>query len=215
MTQQLTITEIFASIQGESSYAGIPCTFVRLTGCPLRCNWCDTAYGFDGGQNLEINKVIEKVEALGLPVVEVTGGEPLAQKNAIPLMNSLLSKEYTVLLETGGSEPINNVPEGVHIVMDIKCPDSKMSDKNHWDNINHLKPTDEIKFVLATHGDFLWAKKTIEQYDLTNKANLLMSPAWGLCKAADLSSWIIEHKLDVRLNMQLHKHIWSPRAKGV
>lgn len=215
MTDSVIITEIYASIQGESSYAGIPCTFVRLTGCPLRCRWCDTAYGFTGGQEMTLSEILGKVKDLGIPLVELTGGEPLAQKNCAPLAKMLADNGHKVLIETGGSEDISPLDPRVHIIMDIKCPGSQMHEKNHWENLKHLKPTDEIKMVLADRADFEWALAKIKEHDLTSRFKVLLSVAFGLLKPKDLAEWIVAEKLDVRLNLQQHKYIWHPTAKGV
>ncbi|MGE0171575.1 MAG: radical SAM protein [Oligoflexales bacterium] len=210
----LQITEIYCSVQGESSYAGLPCSFIRLTGCPLRCRWCDTVYSFKGGQELTIEAIVDQVKRFPTRLVEVTGGEPLAQENCKPLIATLVSEGFKVLLETSGSEPITGVDPACHVIMDIKCPDSKMSDRNLWSNIDALKTTDEIKFVIASRADFDWAKAVIEEKSLT-RFPLLMSCAWGLVQPKDLTEWILETGLPCRLNLQLHKYIWGPRAKGV
>lgn len=208
------ITEVYSSIQGESSYAGFPCTFIRLTGCPLRCRWCDTVYGFEGGENIPIYELISRVQSYGLNLIEVTGGEPLAQENTIKLLSSLVRHQFRVLLETGGSEPIENVPNEIHIIMDLKCPDSGMSDRNHIANLQFLKPTDEIKFVIASRKDYEWAKTQINDHKISS-SQALFSPAFGLIKPSELSSWMVKDQVKARLNMQLHKYIWSPKAKGV
>jgi 7-carboxy-7-deazaguanine synthase len=215
MSDSLIITEIYASIQGESSYAGIPCTFVRLTGCPLRCRWCDTTYGFTGGSEMSLAEILAKVKDLGLPLVELTGGEPLAQKNCAPLAKKLIDAGYKVLIETGGSEDVSPLDQGVHIIMDIKCPGSQMHEKNLWENLKHLKPTDEIKLVIADRNDFDWALSKIKEHDLTARFKVLLSPAFGLLQPKDLAEWIVQEKLNARLNLQQHKYIWHPRAKGV
>jgi len=215
MSETLTITEIYGSIQGESSYTGMPCTFVRLTGCPLRCRWCDTAYAFEGGQPTTIDQVVAEVKKIGLPLVEMTGGEPLAQKAAIPLMRTLVDAGFKVLIETGGSEPIEEVPRDVHIIMDIKCPGSKMSDRNRWANLDFLKPTDEIKFVLADRSDFDWAENLVAQKKLNERCSLLYSCAFGLLQPKDLAEWMVANRSKARLQLQQHKYIWHPRAKGV
>ena len=211
----LRITEIYQSIQGESSLVGVPCTFIRLTGCPLRCRWCDTAYGFEGGQTMQLTKVLEEVKALGPSLVELTGGEPLAQPAAITLMVELLSLGYEVMIETGGSEPIADIPDGVHIVMDLKCPDSGMQDRNRYENLSHLKKDDDLKFVVASRSDFDWAVEKAEAKGLFERCNVLVSPAWGLVDPQDLVEWVLQSKLPFRLNLQIHKYIWSPRKKGV
>ncbi len=215
--EQLKITEIYRSIQGESRYAGFPCTFIRLSGCPLRCKWCDTVYSFKGGDLLSIEQILDQVQKLNLPLVELTGGEPLAQPMAIPLMDRLLKQGYQVLLETSGSEDITLVPKAVHIVMDLKAPDSKMADKNLWSNVPHIKPTDDIKFVLASRSDFEWAMETIKKEQLLDKAQILLSCAWGLLEPKTLSDWMLENPLAhrCRLQLQQHKYIWGPRVKGV
>jgi 7-carboxy-7-deazaguanine synthase len=211
----LIITEIYASVQGESSYAGIPCTFLRLTGCPLRCRWCDTAYGFYGGTEMDLNAIVERVTDLGLPLVELTGGEPLAQKNCALLAERLIAKGHRVLIETGGSEDVSVLPDKVHIIMDIKCPGSQMHERNLWANLDHLKATDEIKMVVSDREDFEWALKIIKEHQLTNRFNVLLSPAFGLLQPKDLAEWMVAEKLNARLNLQQHKYIWHPRAKGV
>lgn len=215
MSDTLIITEIYASIQGESSYAGIPCTFVRLTGCPLRCRWCDTTYGFSGGSEMSLAEILAKVRELGLPLVELTGGEPLAQNNCAPLAKQLIEEGYKVLIETGGSEDVSPLDQAVHIIMDIKCPGSQMHEKNRWENLRHLKSTDEIKLVIADRKDFEWAVSKIKEHDLVSRFKVLLSPAFGLLQPKDLAEWIVQEKLNVRLNLQQHKYIWHPRAKGV
>ena len=211
----LVITEIYASVQGESSFAGLPCVFVRLTGCPLRCRWCDTVYGFKGGETQSFEHIIEQIRATGINLVELTGGEPLAQKNCIPFMERLIEEGFEVLCETSGSEPIADVPKGVTLIMDLKCPASGMCEKNLWANLDFLKPNDEIKFVIADRGDYEWAKATIERHSLGGRFQLLMSVAFGLLEPATLVDWMIEDRLPCRLNLQQHKYIWSPRKKGV
>ena len=215
VTDTLIITEIYASVQGESSYAGLPCTFVRLTGCPLRCRWCDTAYGFDGGTEMSLEAICARVSELGVKLVELTGGEPLAQKNCSTLAMMLTDRGFKVLIETGGSEDVTHLPKTTHIIMDIKCPGSQMADRNLWENLDHLKPTDEIKMVLSHREDFDWAVDIINKHKLTERFNVLLSPAFGLLQPKDLVQWMMAAKLNVRLNLQLHKFIWHPRAKGV
>jgi 7-carboxy-7-deazaguanine synthase len=211
----LTVTEIYRSVQGESSYVGLPCTFIRLTGCPLRCRWCDTSYGFHGGQVRSLDQVLTEVGALDVKLVELTGGEPLAQDSAFGLIDRLIADGYQVLIETGGSVSIERVHKHAHIIMDIKCPDSAMSEHNLWSNLAHLKSSDEIKFVVASKADFDWAVSTITTHRLDERFQLLVSPAFGLVKPADLVQWLLESGVIMRLNLQLHKFIWHPRAKGV
>jgi len=216
MKQELIITEIYASVQGESTYAGIPCTFVRLTGCPLRCKWCDTAYAFQGGSAMSIEAILTEVRRLGIPLVEITGGEPLAQEAAPKLIQKLIGAGFQVLIETSGSEPIDVLPKETVIIMDLKCPDSGMSDKNLWQNLDWLKPgTDEIKFVLSGRADFDWAVAKCREYDLFGRFEVLLSCAFGLLQPKDLAAWMVEQRVPARLQLQQHKYIWSPRTKGV
>lgn len=215
LEQTLTITEIYKSIQGESSFAGLPCTFIRLTGCPLRCRWCDTVYSFKGGKVQNFNEILAEVKKLGAPTVELTGGEPLAQAGAENLVQQLLHEGYQVLIETSGSEDIGRLPAKAHVIMDIKCPGSGMHDRNDWENIAKLKVTDEIKFVIASREDFDWALGIVKKYHLEEVAQLLFSPAFALVQPKDLVDWLLESGVKARLNMQWHKYIWHPRAKGV
>ena len=212
---QLLINEIYKSVQGESSFAGIPCIFVRLTGCPLRCTWCDTTYGFKGGVKQSIQTTLKQIDELTVPLVELTGGEPLAQKNSLVLMQELVKKGKKVLLETSGSISVAEVPEEVHIIMDIKCPDSKMLHKNYYKNFDYLKSSDEIKFVLASREDYVWAKDFIKENKLESRFKVLLSPSWEQLDPKLIVEWLLEDKLDCRLNLQIHKYIWDPKAKGV
>ncbi len=214
MTNPLIITEIYPSIQGESSYAGLPCTFIRLTGCPLRCRWCDTTYSFEGGKHVTVEDILVQVAQHGIPLVELTGGEPLAQKETIKLAQLLGDQGYKVLIETGGSEDVSQLDARVHIIMDIKCPGSGMVDRNLWSNIDSLKTSDEIKFVMAHREDYDWALRVINERKL-ERFNLLFSPAFGLLQPKQLAEWMVEDKVKARLNLQQHKYIWHPRAKGV
>lgn len=212
----LTVNEIYASIQGESTFAGQPCTFVRLTACDLRCRWCDTPYAFHEGRKVPIDDVLAEVEALGLPLVELTGGEPLLQPGAIPLMARLLDAGYTVLLETGGHRPIDEVPPGVHRIVDVKCPDSGEAERMHWPNLDHLGPTDEVKFVIASRRDYEYAKDVVARHDLPRRCRTVQfSPAFRELPAADLAAWLLEDRLPVRLQLQQHKYIWDPLARRV
>ncbi len=217
MHEGFTVTEIYASIQGESSYAGLPCTFIRLTGCPLRCRWCDTVYGFKGGTLMTGQSILDEVDKLGVPLVELTGGEPLAQPQAPVLMQALIDKGYRVLIETSGSEDLSKVPSPVHVIMDLKCPGSGMEEKNLWSNLNLLKTTDEIKFVLAGRSDFDWAVDVIGREKLAERFSILLSCAWGLLSPKDLAQWMVAEPAlkTCRLQLQQHKYIWGPRAKGV
>ena len=216
MSLALTITEIYASIQGESSFAGQPCTFVRLTACDLRCAWCDTVYAFTEGRKQALDDILAEVRQLEVPLVEITGGEPLLQKNVIPLMQRLLDQAYTVLLETGGHISIADVPAGVHRIVDVKCPGSGESGRMHWANLDLLTTRDEVKFVIAGRGDFEYAREVTATYDLAHRCGAVhFSPAWNLVPPADLAAWILEAKLPVRLQLQQHKYIWEPAARRV
>jgi len=209
----LKVNEIYASIQGESSHTGLPCVFVRLTGCNLRCSWCDTAYAFHEGRELSLEEVVQQVETFSLPLVEITGGEPLMQEDVYPLMEALLEKGYKVMLETGGAIPIDRVPETVIKIVDIKCPGSGEDKKNHLQNLEFLSEHDEIKFVLLDRADYEWSRDLLKSINPTNQ--ILFSPVYDKLDLKDLSQWILEDKLPVRLQTQLHKVIWSKNAIGV
>ncbi|MDA0692255.1 MAG: radical SAM protein [Nitrospinae bacterium] len=211
----LKIHEIFKSIQGESSHTGLPCVFVRLTGCNLRCTWCDTEYAFYEGKGMTIEDVVDAVDQFGISLVEITGGEPLMQKEAIPLMQTLLGKNYTVMLETGGALPINEVPEQVVKIMDLKCPGSGEESKNNYENLRHLTLKDEVKFVILDREDYDWSKKILNEYSIHKNAQVLFSPVYEKLDLKDLAQWILEDNLPVRLQTQLHKVIWSKDAIGV
>lgn len=212
----LTVNEIYASIQGESTFAGQPCTFVRLTACDLRCTWCDTVYAFTEGHKASLAAIVAEVHRLGVPLVELTGGEPLLQRNVIPLMEQLLASGYTVLVETGGHVSIGNVPPGVHRIVDVKCPGSGESSRMHWPNLDLLSPRDEVKFVVADRADFEYARDVLRRYDLASRcAAVHLSPAWGRLAPADLAAWILEERLPVRLQLQQHKYIWEPTTRRV
>lgn len=211
----LKVNEIFYSIQGESSFAGLPCVFVRLTYCNLRCTYCDTEYAFYEGKDMSIDEIIEEVKKYNCNLVEVTGGEPLVQKESLELMKKLCDANFQVLLETSGSLPIEDVDKRVTIIMDLKTPSSRMMKKNLYSNIEHLKPQDEVKFVIGNREDYEWAKKIISEYKLTEKCKILMGVVFGELSNLDLASWILEDKLPVRFQMQLHKYIWEPEKRGV
>lgn len=211
----LVIDSIYESIQGESTKAGWPCVFVRTTGCPLRCRWCDTSYAFSGGNQMSLEEVIAKVNTFSTDLVELTGGEPLAQEASFDLCTRLVAQGKQVMIETSGSIDLGRLHQQVHVIMDIKCPDSGMDRHNHLANLDHLKPTDEIKFVVASHEDFLWSIDLIKNHQLDRRFTILISPAFALVKPKDLSQWILASGLRVKLNLQLHKFIWHPRAKNV
>jgi 7-carboxy-7-deazaguanine synthase len=211
----LRVNEIFLSIQGESTHAGRPCVFVRLTGCNLRCVWCDTAYAFHQGRSASIDEVLREVRRHDCRLVEVTGGEPLLQSECVPLMQRLLDDGYEVMLETGGSLPIGDVPRGVKRIVDIKCPGSGESGRNRWQNLTELRPGDELKFVLADRADYAWAAEQIRGRSLAELAPLLVSPVHGSLDPADLASWVLEDGLPVRVQLQMHKILWPGVERGV
>ena len=212
---KLMINEIYHSIQGESSYSGRPCIFIRLTYCNLRCSYCDSEHTFYEGKELTIEEILEKIKEYPCNLVEVTGGEPLFQNNCIILLQKLVENKYEVLLETSGSLSIESVPKQVINIIDFKCPSSKMVKKNLWENINYLKKDDEIKFVIADKEDYVWAKNKISEYELTKKSNILMSPAYNEIESKKIVDWILRDNLNVRFQIQLHKEIWDPDKKGV
>lgn len=207
--KSLRITEIFHSLQGESITVGLPTVFVRLTGCPLRCQYCDTAYAFNGGNLIAVDEIINQIASFNCKYVCVTGGEPLAQPNCLELLEKLCTAGYIVSLETSGARDISKVDPGVMIVMDLKTPDSNESEKNLLSNLNHLKPTDQIKFVLCSQEDYQWARSMITKHQLTDLAQILFSPSWNQLDPTMLANWIIEDHLPVRFQLQLHKILWN------
>ncbi len=212
----LRITEIFRSIQGESTHAGRPCTFVRLTGCPMRCVWCDSEYTFSGGESFEIAEVLDQVRRFGCNLVEITGGEPLAQTEAFTLIENLCDKGYEVLVETGGFFPTEQVDPRAKIILDIKCPNSGEESRNHWPNLERLRPDkDEVKFVIANLEDWIYTQDIIARYDLVSRAKILISPAWDSLDLKHLADWVSGSGLDIRMQLQLHKYVWGPEARGV
>jgi 7-carboxy-7-deazaguanine synthase len=217
ISPMLRVTEIFRSIQGESTHAGRPCTFVRLTGCPMRCTWCDSEYTFTGGEHISIDEIMQKVRDFGLQLVEVTGGEPLAQREAFELIRRLCDGGYEVLIETGGYVSTAEVDKRAKIILDIKCPASGESERNHWPNLARLCPDrDEVKFVIVNREDWDFARKVIDEYDLENRTRaVLISPAWGEIDLKELAGWITQSGLTVRMQLQLHKYIWGPDVRGV
>ena len=211
----MRVTEIFYSIQGESTYAGLPCTFVRLTGCPLRCTWCDSEYTFHGGIDLSLNEVMERVRAYDCRLVEVTGGEPLHQPEVFSLIHALCEDGCTVLVETSGAIDVSPVDPRAHIILDVKCPGSGMMDRMDWKNLDRLTAKDEVKFVLKNRADYEWACSILTQYDLTHRCAILFSPVFGELDLRQLAEWMLADKLSVRFQMQLHKYIWHPSMRGV
>jgi len=213
----LRVTEIFRSIQGESTHAGRPCTFVRLTGCPMRCVWCDSEYTFTGGEKMAIADVMARVRDYGCRLVEVTGGEPLAQREAFTLVKQLCDEGYEVLIETGGYVSTEGVDERAKIILDVKCPASGEETRNHWPNLERLRADrDEVKFVIADRTDWDYARGVIARYDLEQRARaVLISPVWGEADLPEVAGWVAASGLNVRLQLQLHKQIWGPEARGV
>jgi 7-carboxy-7-deazaguanine synthase len=217
----LRITEIFHSIQGESTWAGLPCTFVRITGCPLRCVWCDTAYAFEGGERMTIDAILDQVREIGTELVEITGGEPLAHKNAFLLADRLLEEGFTVLVETSGAFDVSPLDPRAHKIMDLKCPGSGEVERNHWDNLSHLTERDEVKFVVLGRTDYEWVRNVVTERGLGDRVRngdlkaLLVSPVWDAVDLQELAGWILEDGLPVRMQVQLHKQIWGPEKTGV
>ena len=217
LERSLRITEIFLSIQGESSHAGRPCSFVRLTGCPMRCSWCDSVYTFTGGERATFEDVFARLEEFGCTLVEVTGGEPLAQKNAFPFITELCDRGYEVLIETGGFVSTETVDQRAKIILDIKCPASGEAERNHWANLERLRPEmDEVKFVIADLNDCEFAKGLIGRFDLEKTCReILISPLHGIENLAEIAETVSLCDLKVRLNLQLHKYIWGADVHGV
>ena len=216
ITKVLTVNEIYLSVQGESTHVGRPCVFVRLTACDLRCRWCDTAYAFTGGRKMSIDEVLAEIARHGTPLVEITGGEPLLQRDVYPLMERLLEQRYGVLLETGGHVPLDEVPDAVVAVVDVKCPGSGEAARMHWPNVEQLSPHDEVKFVIADRADFDYAADVVRRFGLQDRAAaVLFSPVHGELDPATLAKWILDARLPVRLQIQAHKYIWTPETRGV
>ena len=212
----LTINEIYHSIQGESTWVGRPCVFVRLTFCNLRCNYCDTEYAFYEGKKQTLKEIVDSVNAFRCPLVEITGGEPLLQKNVLPLMSMLADGAYTVLLETSGAHDISKVDSRVHRIMDLKTPGSGEMEKNLWSNIDHLTSRDEVKFVIGSREDYDWSCDKVRRFDLPKRCHaVLFSPIFGRIDPRQIVEWILADKLEVRFQLQMHKFIWSPTQRGV
>jgi 7-carboxy-7-deazaguanine synthase len=212
----LVVNEIFYSVQGESTHAGRPCAFVRLTACNLRCVWCDTQYAFYEGRRMTVAEVVEQVEGYGCPLVEITGGEPLLQQGVYPLCQALLEDGKQVMVETSGAADVSRLDPRVIKVMDLKCPGSGEAHRNLWRNLHYLTAHDEVKFVISDRADYEWARAVIARHGLAARVNaVLLSPAFGRLEAAALASWMLEDRLAARLQLQLHKYIWAPDARGV
>ncbi len=209
MQSRLRITEIFYSLQGETSFVGLPTVFIRLTGCPLRCQYCDTAYAFTGGEWWTIDDILKKVESFSPKYITVSGGEPLAQPNCIPLLKQLCDLGYSVSLETSGALDVSAVDPRVHKILDLKTPGSKEVDRNLYSNLDHILPHDQIKFVICDRNDYEWAKKMLSDYQLDKRCEVLFSPSYQQVALQDLANWIIEDHLPVRMQMQMHKYIWG------
>lgn len=213
----LRVTEIFRSIQGESTHAGRPCAFVRLTGCPMRCVWCDSAYTFTGGERMTIDEVLAQVRAMNCRLVEVTGGEPLAQLEAFSLIERLCDEDYEVLIETGGFISTENVDKRACVILDVKCPASGEAERNHWANLERLRADkDEVKFVVANEADWEFAREVIVRYDLERRTRaVLISPVWSSVDFQEMANWISASGMNVRMQLQMHKTIWGAEARGV
>lgn len=211
----LTVNEIFFSIQGESTRAGCPCAFVRLAQCNLRCSYCDTEYAFHEGKAMSLNDIIRQVDEYPTNLVEITGGEPLLQSAVLPLIKHFLDDGKNVLIETGGSIDIRPVDPRAILIYDIKCPDSDMMDRNLWGNLAHLKPNDEVKFVLGSRRDYEWAKVQLDQFNLVGKHTVLFSPVWHKLNPRELAEWVLQDGLQVKLQVQLHKVLWGEGVRGV
>lgn len=209
------VTEIFYSIQGESTFAGLPCVFVRLTGCPLRCSWCDTAYAFYGGRSLTISQIVEQVRQYNCPLVEITGGEPLHQPTSQTLITTLCDAGFQVLVETSGAMDVSTVDPRAHLIVDVKCPASGMTHRMHWPNLAHVSEKDEVKFVIQNREDYDWAVEILQRYDLAGRCTILFSPVFGKLEHQALAEWILQDRLPVRFQIQLHKQIWDPALPGV
>ena len=212
---KIKINEIYYSIQGESSFSGLPCVFIRFTYCNLRCSYCDTEYAFYEGKEIKISGIIKKIKSYKCNLVEITGGEPLIQKGCIELIKELQKLKKTVLIETGGSLPINKIPKKTHIILDLKCPSSNMEDRNLWSNIKYLNKKDEVKFVIGDLKDYKWSKKIINKYKLNKKCSILFSPLYGKIKPKKIVEWMLKDNINGRFQIQLHKEIWDKDKKGV
>ena len=211
----MKVCEIFTSIQGESTHAGLPCAFIRLSRCNLRCSYCDTQYAYSDGADRSEDDIVNQVRQAGIRLVEITGGEPLLQKEVYSLTTRLLEEGYGVLMETNGSMKIKDIDRRTCVILDMKTPGSGMSDRMDLTNLEIMKHSDEIKFVLTSRDDYEWAKKMIQSYQLTNRCHILLSPAYGILHPEDLAAWMIQDRMQARLNLQLHKYIFGPERRGV
>jgi 7-carboxy-7-deazaguanine synthase len=211
----LKISEIFCSIQGEASFAGWPCTFIRVAGCPLRCVWCDTPYAYDEGEEMDLGGILQRVLSFTTQHVELTGGEPLAQAGSLILLEALCDQGKTVLLETSGAFDISGVDPRAHVILDVKCPSSGMTSRMGWENLDRLSGKDDVKFVIANRPDYDFAREVISRHGLTRRCTVFLSPAWGWIEPREIARWMLEDKLAARLQLQLQKHLWPPDRRGV
>jgi len=211
----MRITEIFHSLQGESSYAGRPCVFVRLTGCPLRCAWCDTEYAFHGGTDMSLDEIVARARTFACPLVEVTGGEPLHQPEAFALVRRLCDERFTVLVETSGAIDIAPLDQRAHVILDVKCPGSGMTDRMDWKNLDRVTAKDEVKFVIQDRTDYEWARGLVRERRLDERCTVLFGPVFGALEPRQLAEWVLADRLPVRLQLQLHKYVWAPDMRGV
>jgi len=212
----MEICEIFYSIQGESTYCGLPCVFVRTSGCNLRCSYCDTTYAYDAGTKMDIDQILAQIRGYRCHLVEITGGEPLMQSEEVAsLIDSLLGSGYKILLETNGSLNIEDVDPRVVKIMDLKCPDSGMSEYNRWENLQHLRKHDQVKFVLSSRRDYEWTREIIASYPVLSRIEVLLSMAFGLLEPKNVVEWMLEDSLNARFQLQMHKYIWHPKTRGV
>jgi 7-carboxy-7-deazaguanine synthase len=212
---ELLVHEIYRSLQGESTFAGLPCVFVRTAACDLRCRWCDTPHAFNQGEPMPRADVLRRALAFNCPLVEITGGEPLLQPDVMPLMAELCDAGRTVLLETSGAHDVGPVDRRVHVIMDLKCPDSGECERNYWPNLDRLKPADEIKFVIASRRDWEWTVETVRSHRLAERFTCLVSASFRDVKPIELAGWLLESGLNLRMQLQMHKYIWDPNARGV
>ena len=212
----MNICGIFYSIQGETTFSGLPCVFIRTSGCNLRCSYCDTKYAYEGGIEMSADQVLEQARSYGCHLIEITGGEPLVQREAVgSLIASLFESGDTVLLETNGSLSMENVDDRVVKILDLKCPDSGMSERMDWENIQHLNEHDQVKFVLSSRRDYEWTREVLAKYPILNELEVLLSIVFGALEAKDVVKWMLDDKLNARFQLQIHKHVWHPEARGV
>ncbi|MCF6157349.1 MAG: radical SAM protein [wastewater metagenome] len=211
----MKINEIFKSIQGETSYSGLPCTFIRITGCNLRCSYCDTTYAYEEGKEMSVDSILEYTRGCKTKLICITGGEPLSNSGVSSLIRELLKENYTVLVETNGSYDIRTIPREAIRIMDVKCPGSKMSHLMHWQNIGYLTKLDEVKFVLTSREDYDWMKGVIQKYDLSKITNITLGTAFNTVSPRSVVRWALEDNLEIRFQLQIHKYLWEPNTRGV